>query len=56
MLSTPTAPTTVQLGLVVFDLLYVPVRTFLFLAAMTLVFDLGLLAGGVRRPSCSCSP
>ena len=47
MLSTPTAPTTVQLGLVVFDLLYVPVRTFLFLAAMTLVFDLGLLAGGV---------
>ena len=49
MLSTPTAPTTVQLGLVVFDL-YVPVRTFLFLAAMTLVFDLRLLAGGVRRP------
>jgi ABC-2 type transport system permease protein len=47
MLSTPTAPGTIQLGLVVFDLLYVPVRTFAFLGAMALLFDLGFTASGV---------
>lgn len=47
MLSTPTAPGTVQLGLVVFDLLYVPVRTFVFLGAMALLFDLGFDASGI---------
>lgn len=47
MLSTPTAPGTIQLGLVVFDLLYVPVRTFAFLAAMALLFDLGFDPAGI---------
>jgi ABC-2 type transport system permease protein len=47
VLATPTAPGTVQLGLVVFDLLYVPVRTFVFLGAMTLVFDLAFHAAGI---------
>jgi ABC-2 type transport system permease protein len=53
MLSTPTAPGTVQLGLVVFDLLYVPVRTFVFLGVMTLVFDLGLDPAGIL-PALAC--
>jgi ABC-2 type transport system permease protein len=47
MLSTPTSPGTIQLGLVVFDLLYVPVRTVVFIAAMALLFDLGFEAGGI---------
>jgi len=47
MLSTPTAPGTIQLGLVVFDLLYVPVRTIVFLGVMTVAFDLGFEASGV---------
>jgi ABC-2 type transport system permease protein len=47
MLSTPTAPGTIQLGLVVFDLLYVPVRTVVFLGVMTVAFDLGFEASGV---------
>ena len=53
MLSTPTAPGTVQLGLVVFDLLYVPVRTFVFLGAMALLFDLGFHAAGIA-PALLC--
>jgi ABC-2 type transport system permease protein len=36
---TPTAPTTVLLGSVVYDLVYVPVRTFIFLAALTALAD-----------------
>ena len=47
MLSTPTAPGTVQLGLVVFDLLYVPLRTFVFLGVMALLFELGFDASGI---------
>ena len=47
MLSTPTAPGTIQLGLVVFDLLYVPIRTVVFLAAMAVLFDLGFIVSGV---------
>jgi ABC-2 type transport system permease protein len=53
MLATPTAPGTVQLGLVVFDLLYVPVRTFVFLGAMALLFDLGFDAAGIA-PALLC--
>jgi ABC-2 type transport system permease protein len=47
MLSTPTSPGTIQLGLVVFDLLYVPVRTAAFLAVTAIAFDLGFAASGL---------
>lgn len=47
MLVTPTAPGTIQLGSVVFDLLYIPVRTVVFLAVMTAVFSLGFEASGL---------
>jgi len=47
MLSTPTAPWTIQLGLVVFDLVYVPVRTAAFLGVMASSFDLGFDASGL---------
>jgi len=38
---TPTAPTTVLLGSVVYDLLYVPIRTVIFLVLLTVLLDLG---------------
>lgn len=47
MLTTPTALATVQLGAVVFDLVYVPLRTAVFLGAMVLAFDVDLHAGGL---------
>lgn len=47
MLVTPTAPGTIQLGSVVFDLLYIPLRTLVFLGAMTAVFGLDFQASGV---------
>jgi len=47
LLVTPTAPAALQLGSVAYDLVYVPVRTCLFLALMTLVFGLDLHVGGI---------
>ena len=47
VLVTPTAPSTVQLGSVAFDLIYIPLRTALFLSAVTLVFGLNLSAAGL---------
>lgn len=47
MLVTPTAPGTIQLGSVVFDLAYVPLRTVVFLGAMTVAFGLHFEASGV---------
>ena len=38
LLLTPTALTTIQIGSVVYDLLYVPIRTFLFLGLTALIF------------------
>ena len=38
LLLTPTAYTTIQMGSVVYDLVYVPVRTFIFLGLTTVVF------------------
>lgn len=38
---TPTAPTTVLLGSVVYDLIYVPIRTVIFLVLLTVLLDLG---------------
>lgn len=47
MLLTPTAVSTIQLGSVAFDLVYVPLRTMVFLGVMTAVFDLGLRPEGL---------
>ena len=47
MLVTPTAPGTIQLGSVAFDLLYIPVRTVVFLTLMTVAFGLDFQASGV---------
>lgn len=47
MLVTPTAPGTIQLGSVVFDLAYVPVRTVVFLAVMAGAFSLDFQRSGV---------
>jgi ABC-2 type transport system permease protein len=47
MLATPTAPGTIQLGSVAFDLVYIPVRTIVFLAVMTVAFGLDFQASGV---------
>jgi ABC-2 type transport system permease protein len=47
LLVTPTAPATLQLGSVVYDLVYVPVRTAIFLGLMVAVFGIGLEPGGL---------
>jgi ABC-2 type transport system permease protein len=47
LLTTPTAPTTVQAGSVAFDLLFIPVRMGGLLLAVTLVFGLDFQASGV---------
>lgn len=47
LLVTPTSTTTVQLGSVAFDLVYVPVRTAVFLGTMVLAFGLGFHTDGV---------
>jgi ABC-2 type transport system permease protein len=47
VLMTPTAPSTIQLGSVAFDLIYIPLRTAAFLGAVTLAFGLHFQAGGI---------
>jgi ABC-2 type transport system permease protein len=47
VLVTPTAPSTVQLGSVAFDLVYIPLRTAVFLIAVTIAFGLNLSAAGL---------
>ena len=47
LLVTPTAPAVLQLGSVAYDLVYVPVRTGLFLTLMTIVFGLHIHLGGI---------
>jgi ABC-2 type transport system permease protein len=47
VLVTPTSPSLIQLGSVAFDLVYVPLRTAIFLGAVTLVFGLQFSAGGL---------
>lgn len=42
LLMTPTSPATLQLGLVFYDLFYVPLRTFLFLGGASLLFELDM--------------
>ncbi len=47
MLTTPTSPATIQLGSVVFDLVYVPIRTACFLGVMVAAFGIDLAVGGL---------
>jgi ABC-2 type transport system permease protein len=47
LLLTPTAPTTIQLGSVTYDLLYVPVRTALFLVIMSTIFGIDFHFSGL---------
>ena len=47
LLMTPTSPATVQLGAVFYDLIYVPLRTAVFLVVIALAFGLDFHANGV---------
>jgi ABC-2 type transport system permease protein len=47
LLMTPTAPATIQLGTVAYDLVYIPLRTVLFLLFVALGFGLEFDAGGL---------
>jgi ABC-2 type transport system permease protein len=47
LLMTPTQPVTIQLGAVVYDLFYVPVRTGIFLLVLSLAFGLNFQAEGI---------
>lgn len=47
LLVTPTTTTTLQLGSFVYDLIYVPIRTAIYLTLMVLVFGINLHVGGL---------
>ena len=47
LLMTPTASSTIQLGSVAYDLVYVPIRTGIFLAIIAVAFGLDLDVGGI---------
>jgi ABC-2 type transport system permease protein len=47
VLMTPTSPVTVQLGSVVYDLIYVPIRTGLFIVVAAAIFGLDFNLGGL---------
>lgn len=47
VLVTPTAPSTVQLGSVIFDLVYVPLRTAVFLGSIVAIFGLNFDVSGI---------
>ena len=47
LLTTPIAPTTLQIGLVIYDLFYVPLRTGIFLGLASLFLDVSLDASGL---------
>lgn len=47
LLMTPTSAATIQVGSVVYDLMYVPLRTGLFFLVATLVADVQINAGGI---------
>lgn len=49
LLMTPTARATVQIGSVMFDLVYIPLRTAVFLVAISLAFGLSFDAAGVPK-------
>src|SRR5690606_31338438 len=43
VLATPTSPATFQLGSVAYDIVYVPIRTVVFLVAVSLFLDVNLV-------------
>jgi ABC-2 type transport system permease protein len=47
LMMTPTAPATIQLGTVVYDIIYIPLRTGLFLLFVTLAFGLDFAPSGL---------
>jgi ABC-2 type transport system permease protein len=47
LLMTPTAVTTIQLGAVVYQLIYIPIRTTLFLVMIAVFFGLNFSASGI---------
>ena len=47
LLATPTSPTTIQVGLVLYDLVYLPLRTGVFLTMIALVFGVDFHLRGV---------
>ena len=47
LLMTPTHPTTIQLGSVVYELIYIPLRTALFLAVVAVAFGLSFEPAGL---------
>jgi ABC-2 type transport system permease protein len=47
LLVTPTAPSALQLGSVVYDLLYIPLRTAVFLTLMAVLLDVHLSVSGI---------
>jgi ABC-2 type transport system permease protein len=49
LLSTPTTPVTVQVGSVLFDLIFIPVRMTVLLITLALAFGLGLQLDGVPQ-------
>lgn len=49
LLSTPTTPLTVQVGSVLFDLIFIPIRLTILLTTLALVFGLGLQLDGVPQ-------
>ncbi len=49
LLATPTAPHTIQVGSVLFDLIFIPIRMAVLLTMLALLFGLGLDAGGVPQ-------
>jgi ABC-2 type transport system permease protein len=49
LLSTPTAQVTVQVGSVLFDLIFIPLRMAILLTTLALVFGLGLQLDGVPQ-------
>ena len=47
VLLTPTSPTTIQLGSIVYELAYIPIRTALFFALIALTFGIDIEAAGI---------
>jgi ABC-2 type transport system permease protein len=47
LLITPTSPVTIQLGSVIYDLFYIPIRTFVFFSMLALFFDVSFPASSL---------
>jgi ABC-2 type transport system permease protein len=47
LLMTPTRISTMQLGLAAYDFIYVPIRTLIFLSAVSLILDVGFQTEGI---------